>query len=77
MHRCEMEINGRLELPCGDRASIRIEKHWYCPAHADALAQAEERWSGIHLFPLTYGGIKEPSDERHDYSSLFDDDEEE
>jgi hypothetical protein len=75
MHFCEMEFRGRLALPCGDRATAKIEGRWYCQLHADALERASERWSGIHWFPLTYG--KEPSGERHDYWSLWDDHEEE
>jgi hypothetical protein len=77
MHRCEMEINGRLELPCGERAMFKVENHWYCSAHADAVAESQIRWSGINWFPLTYKAVEEPSDERHDYSNLFDDEDEE
>jgi hypothetical protein len=57
-----MEVNGRLALPCGDRASTKIEDHWYCQHHADALAQSEERWSGINWFSLTEKDSKKKPD---------------
>jgi len=76
MHRCEMEINGRLELPCGEPAMFKVENHWYCQIHANAVEEAQIRWSGINWFPLTYKTAKEPSGERHDYGSLFDDEDE-
>ncbi len=53
-HYCEMEVQGRLALPCGDRASVRVEGGWFCQHHADALAQAQERWSGVNWFPIGY-----------------------
>jgi len=76
MHRCEMEVNGRLALPCGDRATVKIEEHWYCQLHADALEQAEQRWSGVNWFPLTYGESEKQLD-FNDEDGVFWDNEEE
>ena len=53
MRYCEMETQGPVLGFCDQRATAKIEGHWYCPHHADALEQASERWSGIHWFPLT------------------------
>ena len=77
MHYCEMETQGPVLGFCGERASTKIENHWYCQHHGDALEQAQERWSGVNWFPLTYKTVEEPWDERHDYSTLFDDEDEE
>jgi hypothetical protein len=56
---------------------VKIEGHWYCQHHGDALQQAQERWSGVNWFPTTYRNIEKPLGERHDYGSLLDDDDEE
>jgi hypothetical protein len=77
MRYCEMELQGPVLALCDERASTRIENHWYCQHHGAALEQAQERWSGIHLFPLTYSDIEKASGERHDYSNLFGDEDEE
>jgi hypothetical protein len=78
MHRCEMEVNGRLALPCDERAMFKVENHWYCQFHADALQQASERWSGVNWFPLTYDDTKEQADNPIDDDGRFwDDDTEE
>jgi hypothetical protein len=53
MNYCEMETQGPVLGFCDQRASVKVENHWYCQHHADALAQAQERWSGINWFPLT------------------------
>jgi hypothetical protein len=45
MRYCEMETQGPVLGFCGERASMKVEKHWYCQHHADALEQASERWS--------------------------------
>ncbi len=63
-------------MPCGERATIKIEGGWYCQHHGDALQQAQERWSGIHLFPLTYENTKEQADTPIDGDGRFWDDEE-
>ena len=77
MRYCEMELQGPVLGFCGERASMKVENHWFCQHHGDALQQAQERWSGVNWFPLTYKAVEEPSGERHDYSSLFDDEDEE
>jgi len=69
-----MEVNGRLALPCGERASTRIENHWYCQHHGDALQQAEARWSGIHWFPLTYEDTEQQPDFMDEDGRFWDDD---
>jgi hypothetical protein len=70
MHRCEMESEGRIAMPCNERASTKTEGRWYCALHADLLAEAEVRWSGVNWFPLDYNEQPEKCE------SLFDDDEE-
>jgi hypothetical protein len=77
MHYCEMELQGPVLALCDERASMKVGGCWFCEHHAAAMAQSEERWSGIHLFPLTYGDIEEASGETHDYGNLFDDEDEE
>jgi hypothetical protein len=47
---------------CGERASVKVENHWYCQHHGEALAQAQERWSGVNWFPLTHREIKQQPD---------------
>jgi len=54
MDYCEMETQGPVLGFCGERASTKIENHWYCQHHGDALAQAQERWSGVNWFPIIY-----------------------
>ena len=75
-HSCEMELQGPVLALCGERATTEIEGHWYCQHHGDALQQAEERWSGIHLFPLKYGLVKKQP-QLDDPDGRFWDDEEE
>lgn len=77
MRYCEMESQGPVSGFCDQRASIKIEGGWYCQHHADALREAREQWSGVNWFPLSRKGIEEqkPRD-RHDYGSLFDDEDE-
>ena len=53
MHYCEMELQGPVLALCDERASMKVENHWYCQHHGDALQQAEERWSGVNWFQLT------------------------
>ena len=54
MHYCEMELQGPVLALCDERASMKVENHWYCQYHGDALARAQERWSGVNWFPLRY-----------------------
>jgi hypothetical protein len=77
MHYCELEINGRLALPCGDRATVKIEGCWYCQPHADALEQAEARWSGINWFPAPYRNIEKQPDFEDEDGRFWDDEKEE
>jgi hypothetical protein len=62
MHYCEMETQGPVLGFCGERASMKVENHWYCQHHTDALQQAQERWSGVNWFPIRYT----ETDEQHD-----------
>jgi hypothetical protein len=48
MRHCEMELQGPVLGFCDQRASIKIEGCWFCQHHGDALARAQERWSGIN-----------------------------
>ena len=76
MHYCEMETQSPVLAFCDERATEKIEGCWYCQHHAYALEQAEARWSGVNWFPMTYRNIEQKSGERHDYGSLFDDEDE-
>lgn len=69
-HRCEMESKGRIATPCDELASTKMEGRWYCALHADLLAEAEARWSGVNWFPL---GYTEAEEQPNDCLSLFDD----
>jgi hypothetical protein len=53
MRYCEMETQSPVLAFCDERARFEVQNHWYCKHHACALAQAEERWSGINWFSLT------------------------
>ena len=77
MHYCEMETQGPALGFCDQRASIKIEGGWFCQHHADALAQAEERWSGINWFPLTEKQPKKKPDPIDDDGRFWDDEHEE
>jgi hypothetical protein len=54
MHYCEMELQGPVLALCDERASVKVEGHWFCEFHANALQQYEARWSGINWFPIGY-----------------------
>lgn len=75
-HHCEMETPTLVMGFCDERGTIRIDGHWYCRHHADALQDAQQQWSGINFFPSTHKGNNKQSGERHDYGSLFDDEDE-
>ena len=62
MHYCEMELQGPVLALCDERASMKVGGCWLCEHHADALAQASERWSGINWFPLTHREIEQQPD---------------
>jgi hypothetical protein len=62
MHYCEMESQGRLALPCDERATTKVEERWYCQCHADALEAAQARWSGINWFSLNEKDSKKKPD---------------
>jgi hypothetical protein len=61
-------------MPCDERASIKAEGRWYCALHADLLAEAEIRWSGVNWLPL--GRHPEAEEQPTDCLSLFDDEDE-
>ena len=54
MHYCEMELQGPVLAFCDERASMKVGGCWFCEHHAAAMAQSEERWSGVNWFPLRY-----------------------
>lgn len=70
MHRCEMESEGRIAMPCDERASTKTDGRWYCALHAEMLEAAETRWSGINFFPTNFNEKQEVC------GNLFDDEEE-
>ena len=76
MHYCEMESQGPALGFCDQRASVRVENHWFCKFHADCLEQYEARWSGIDCFPLTYEGTEKQADNPIDEDGRFWDEEE-
>ena len=76
MRYCEMESQGRLALPCDERATVKIEGRWYCQPHADVLEQAEARWSGINWFSLTDRGSIDKQPDYNDEDGRFWDEEE-
>ena len=69
---CEMESEGRIAMPCGERASTKTDGRWYCALHADLLAEAEIRWSGVNWFRLSY---PESEEQPPNCISLFDEEE--
>ncbi len=75
MRYCEMETQGRLALPCDERAMFKIENHWYCQIHAAAVEEAQSRWSGINWFSLTEKDPEKKPD-LNDADGRFWDDEE-
>jgi len=74
-HKCGMEVNGRLELPCDEPATVKIEGGWYCEHHGTALGQAAERWSGVNWFALTDRDIEEQPDLNEADGRFWDDEE--
>jgi len=62
MRYCEMELQGPVLALCDERASMKVGGCWLCEHHADALAQASERWSGINWIPLTHREIEQQPD---------------
>jgi len=62
MRCCEMESQGPVSGFCDERAMFKVQNHWYCQFHADALEEAEARWSGINWFPIRYTESHEQPD---------------
>ena len=75
MHYCEMEVQGRLALPCDERAPVKVEGRWYCQFHADALEEAQIRWSGINWFPIRYTENNKQPDPNDPDGRFWDDEE--
>ena len=73
-HYCEMETQGPVLGFCDQRASTKIEGHWYCLHHGDALEQAQERWSGVNWFSLTEREPKKKPDLNDEDGRFWDND---
>ena len=61
MRYCEMELQDPVLAICDERASVKVEGHWFCQFHADLLEEAQIRWSGVNWFPLAYGNTEKQS----------------
>jgi len=55
---------------------MKVGGCWLCEHHADALAQASERWSGINWLSLTQTGIDKQPDLNDPDGEFWDDEEE-
>jgi hypothetical protein len=58
---------------CDERASMKVGGCWLCEHHAAAMAQAEERWSGVNWLPVTYREIEQQPDPIDDDGRFWDD----
>jgi hypothetical protein len=76
MRYCEMELQGPVLALCNERGSINVEGHWFCQHHAAALAQAEERWSGVNWFSLTEKNSKKKPDLNDEDGRYWDEEDE-